>query len=985
MQIEGLKVTDYIKTEGASDQGFGVGTSGIKDDNKANFNTELRTLSVDNAFYDNRGKMTDEDFTKEVNEASALGMSTVDKVKNIERGWDEEATAKTREDGHNPMDMEPEALVTVVDEIKMNLAKAGKDISKMGGLDQDEIQAMTGSVAQAVEMTRGLSDTLPVEAQAYLVKNELEPTITNIYNATYSAPTGPKGTAEPTDEDIISLLEDLGDKLDSLIEQVEGELTESAQKPMTPQELKDTVATMLKQDVPITKEHLEYMVELGEYEKPSEENIVNAIDDIVAEGKEPTDAYLIPGYSLMDQAKKTFEEVMGMDASSLSSITAQRQLTEIQLTMTVEATFTMMKNGITVNTSDLSDLLDKLKLQETNLLQILMKAENNEATNANVNLFKQVMNEMADIQSAPAAMLGRFSNINAETFSYVHEVSVSVTAEYSRMEMTYESVGTEVRTDLGDSINKAFQNVDDILADLDIEATESSQKAVRVLAYNKMEITAESVTTMKASTEMVARTFKSMTPAVVAEMIKRGENPLDMTMESLKAKAESIKAEMGSTSDEESFSKFLWKAEHNAEISEAERDAYVGVYRLLHQVEKSDGAAIGALISQGTEVTLRNLMTAVRSSKHTGREYEIDDKFGQLDEMVVKDLSITEQIEKVFLTNRCRDAKEAMTPAKMHVFGEEQIMEMNADQFATAMEETSDEQTEVAYNNYVTEQLKTTIAEDAKVSSILDEYNLPHSANMIAAVEAMVENNGQVFKDLFSKATGRAATTFGALESMDVDDIIELAYSRFADACHTPEEMAEAQEALGTLAENVMKTMIETEDVRTVDMDGMKLVVQQTKVMSEMARTGETYHIPIMVADEAGNMNLKIVRGDGESGLIQMALHLQTTGTISTSFRYEAGSVSATVECETAQMREMFASQAPMIAQIMQEETGFAFSFSFTQSFGLSAADIYNMEQGNYEGLAAAGVSGEASQDEIQTQALYSIARGYINVIAELF
>ena len=133
MQIEGLKVTDYIKTEGASDQGFGVGTSGIKDDNKANFNTELRTLSVDNAFYDNRGKMTDEDFTKEVNEASALGMSTVDKVKNIERGWDEEATAKAREDGHNPMDMEPEALVTVVDEIKMNLAKAGKDITLYGG------------------------------------------------------------------------------------------------------------------------------------------------------------------------------------------------------------------------------------------------------------------------------------------------------------------------------------------------------------------------------------------------------------------------------------------------------------------------------------------------------------------------------------------------------------------------------------------------------------------------------------------------------------------------------------------------------------------------------------------------------------------------------------------------------------------------------------------------------------------------------------
>ena len=290
MQIEGLKVTDYIKTEGAEAQEFGVGTSGIKDDKKANYNIELRSISVDNTYYDNRGKTTDEDFAKEVNEASALGMSTVEKVKNIERGWDEEATAKVSEDGHNPMDMDTDALVTVVDEIKMNLAKAGKDISKMGGLDADEIQAMSGSVAQAMEMTRGLSETLPVETQAYLVKNELEPTISNIYNATYSAPVNESGTGTPSDEDIIGLLEKLGNKLDSLIKQVESEQSESAQKPMSPEELKQMVATMMKQDVPVTKEHLEYMVELSEYEKPSEEIIVNAIDDIVAEGNEPTDA-----------------------------------------------------------------------------------------------------------------------------------------------------------------------------------------------------------------------------------------------------------------------------------------------------------------------------------------------------------------------------------------------------------------------------------------------------------------------------------------------------------------------------------------------------------------------------------------------------------------------------------------------------------------------------------------------------------------------
>ncbi len=968
MQIEALKVTDYIKTEGTDNQGYGVGASGIKDDNKANLNKELRTLNIDNAFYDNKGKMADDEILNEVDKASAVGVSTMDQIKNLERGWDEEATAKVREDGHDPMDMEPEVLVTVVDEIKMNLAKAGADISKMGGLNDAEIEAMSSSMVQAVEMSKGLTETLPVEAQAYLVKNELEPTIENIYNATYSAPT--KTEDQLTEDDVIGLLEKLGNKLDSLIEQVESEQIESAQRPMSPVELKDTVATMMKQDVPVTKEHLEYMVELENYERPTEDKIAEAINDIVAEGKEPKEAYLIEGYSLMDQAKKTFEEVMGMDVNELSTVTAQRQLTEIQLTMTVEATFTMMKNGIDVNTNDLSDLLDKLKLQETNLLQILMKNDNSEVTNNNVNLFKEVMNDIAEIEAAPLATFGRFSDINAETFSSVYQVSMSVTAEYSRMEMTYEAVGTEVRSDLGDSINKAFRNVDDILADLDIASTDTSQKAVRALAYNQMEINKESVTTMQSVTEMVTRTFKSMTPAVVAEMIKRGNNPLDMTMKELNAMAEEIKSELGSTSDEENFAKFLWKAEHNAEITEEQRDAYVGVYRLLHQVEKSDGAAIGALISQGTEVTMRNLMTAVRSSKHTGREYEINDKFGELEEMVVKDLSITEQVEKVFLTNRCKDAKEAMTPAKLLALDESTFMEMNPDEFATAMEDAVDEESENAYNKYLTEQLKTALSSTSQVESILEEFNIPHSASMITAVEALMENNNKVMKDLY----GRAAEQ----EDMDIEDLINLAYERFSEACKTPEEMAEAEEALGTLAENVMKTMIEMEDVRTIDMDGMKLVVQQAKAMEEMATSGETYHIPMMIADEAGNMNLRIVRGTGESGLIKMALYMQSTGTISTTFHYEAGSVSANVECETAQMREMFASQAPMIAQTMQQETGFSFSFSFTREAGVSVNDVYNWQLGNFEVV-------DNKDNEIQTEKLYSIARGYLNVIGEIF
>ena len=207
-----------------------------------------------------------------------------------------------------------------------------------------------------------------------------------------------------------------------------------------------------------------------------------------------------------------------------------------------------------------------------------------------------------------------------------------------------------------------------------------------------------------------------------------------------------------------------------------------------------------------------------------------------------------------------------------------------------------------------------------------------------------------------------------------------MAYSRFADACHTPEEMADAEEALGTLAENIMKTMIETQDVKTIDMDGMKMVVQQTKAMEEMARTGETYHIPITIADETGAMSLRIVRGNGESGLIKMALYMESTGNISTTFRYEAGEVNTSVEFDKASVRELFESREQLIANTLKDETGYSFSFRFSQETGLSASDIYNWNIGNFETASENG-----KDNEIQTQALYSIARGYMNVIGELF
>ena len=68
---------------------------------------------------------------------------------------------------------------------------------------------------------------------------------------------------------------------------------------------------------------------------------------------------------------------------------------------------------------------------------------------------------------------------------------------------------TAPRADLGDSIQKAFRNVDDILADIGLDTTEANRRAVRILGYNELPITPENVAQIKAVDEEVQRMFRN--------------------------------------------------------------------------------------------------------------------------------------------------------------------------------------------------------------------------------------------------------------------------------------------------------------------------------------------------------------------------------------------------------------------------------------------------------------------------------------------
>jgi hypothetical protein len=86
-------------------------------------------------------------------------------------------------------------------------------------------------------------------------------------------------------------------------------------------------------------------------------------------------------------------------------------------------------------------------------------------------------------------------------------------------------MSTEVRKDLGDSYEKAFQSVPEILEDYGLEKTVQIPSS-KNSCYSGMEISEENIFRVKGAYEEFSRLMDNLKPKVVADMISEKINPL---------------------------------------------------------------------------------------------------------------------------------------------------------------------------------------------------------------------------------------------------------------------------------------------------------------------------------------------------------------------------------------------------------------------------------------------------------------------------
>ena len=944
----GMRVSDYIKTDSSdnmSKKAAVVGSSNSVDMS----DTIYARPQAKNEAGNNDGTDMAENLLNDMNQTS----------ENRRNDMIVTASTTTSDDYKAAKDDGYDVIVTETDKIKAVLAKAGVDISIYGDdLSREQLTDITGSQTEAAMLVNQMKaydipatddnikagtdaidraksiTNISNETKAYLVRNNMNPTVSNVYKATYSSSQvqNYKQKVGITDN-VKQLYEELKPQLKQILEEAHIDSSD---------ENLNQCRWLIDEDIAVTPDNVLLANQIDGItaagENVSSDFYARAVTEALAMGKKAADATMSQDGLTFDMAREvcdvlseaTAEDIVTLEsdnmpvtienlskliaargkdgaASQASAnkaldnqitdsrearlVTAQRKLEEARLSMTAEANLSLIKKGVSIDTEPIERVVELLKQQENKYYGALFGESSVEASDDRVRMYNNVCDIFNQMKQQPAYVLTLESSDDT-----VYELYTAGKAMKQSLEAAsgYETLMTSPRADMGDSISKAFQNVDDILKELQIETSESNRRAVRILAYNSTNITEENIKQIKSIDEQVQRAFSDMTPAVTLEMIKRGISPLDMSMSDISDTARQIKSENHDERDEK-FSEFLWKLEKKNEISEEERDSYIGIYRLISQVEQSDGAVIGSLVNQGVDITMKNLLTAVRVRGKSAMDYKVDDTFAGVDS-VSRGIKIDSQIESAYQANCLRDVLDTLSPEKMEFVQDDSWLEMTPEQLRQAVYEADEDNT--LSEQYATEQLRQfnqAVSVPENVYAFLEKYDVKTTAVNLMAASRLMKNPSEAVRNLWER--GDSATARALLDET---------LRRFSESVKNPKELAQAQETLADTAEHVMDSMIiEDRHTGSIDIRQMKLLCSQLRIASNMSRQ-ENYIVPIETADGVTGMKLRIVRGEDKKGLVDIFLEDKKCGRVAAYFEAKENSVSAMIVTDDEQTKKLF-------------------------------------------------------------------------------
>lgn len=887
--------------------------------------------------------------------------------------------AKLEEEGFHFASLNPEEAVTIVDKIKAELVRSGQSIrGYTDDIDMDTLAQALGSdtLARAVSdafkqadipLTEDNLDAVrtawsmaaslkePGEgATEYMVDNELPPEIWNLYLAQNSgAQNGTGGQPRYYAGEVE------GYYIESARNENNGELSEQIdsiiQKAKLPvnEETRQAANWLLEKGLPLTDENLRLMDELKSVEYPiGEDTFAMAAAVALTEGREPVHGNLAETENIYEKAEALLKEYgESMEVSDpRNALEARKVLEEIRLRMTAEVNVKLLKSGFSIDTEPMEQLLEALKEAQRQVAESLFPGDSNSVEKyQEYNLTNRVIEELPE---TPAWILGSYSAKAATATLYeFHAEAVQLQKDLDRAAASYETLMTAPRRDMGDSIQKAFANVDDILQDMALPLTEENQRAVRILGYNSMEITARSIAAVKEADAQVQSIVEKMTPAATLQMIRDGINPLEKTFTELEEYFAALPEEYSESA--ESYSRFLYRMEQTEEITPEERESYIGIYRLLHKIAKGDGAAVGALVNTHAQLQFSNLLTAVRNGRFKGMDAKISDEVGVLTDLVREGRTIPEQIAEGFIE---------------HVNN-------------TLTDVSYNQEADAGYRNLQMDEIREAMKVDADSTALLERSRIPgNTANLLAA-QALIHDGASPFRayrrirewaEAEKVSSPEALTSMSETENATENEVRNIA-DKLWESLEDHETFAGAyQETMGELSHELEHYSLEQAD-RSMDVRGLHLLHKQISIATALSHS-EEYILPMYIGDELSKVHLTVQKGTEKKAGIHITVDFGENMHCEASLQLAKGEISGVLVGNAGEEVMKLQSTADIFSEMLREEN---------EDWTLGELSIVNSRSTAAAFESPLRGSNEETADGVDTPSLYRIAKLFLQAMKQ--
>lgn len=974
---------------------------------------------------------------------------------------------KMQEEGFQPGSTDVETYVSIVDRIKVTLAKAGVEIAgyndnldtatveeitgsridanklvdKMQQADipvtEDNITALVKTIAQGMEIGE-----LSEDALKYLLLNQKAPTVDNIYAARFSSTDSlrqGKGYYSDYAQGYYAKKADtinwdaLQSGIDSVIRQSGLENTEDVQ---------NNARWLVESGIELTPQNLSYLSDLSQLQLPMDaEQLMDMAVTAMGNGKQPGKALVTGEQPVWQQAKELVEQaeaisdeaihdtieagetlnlrnlsaaqkeidaregseaaVVNTGDASLREIEARRQMEEIRLVMTQEANRQLLKSGYQIDTTELSQLVEALKATEANIKAALFQGETEQVNEQRAVWYEDTLTLTKELAAMPAALSGKISASKTPfTLEALHQEGSILQSKYDKAGESYEALMTAPRKDMGDSIQKAFRNVDDILQDLGLETNDSNRRAVRILGYNNMEITQDSIQSVKEADMQVTGVIRRMTPATTLQMIREQINPLDMNLDELEEYLNEQDKDTGS--DAEKFSTYLHKLDQSHAITEDEREAYIGIYRLFRQIEKTDGAVIGSVVAAGAEMNFKNMLSAVRTSRHKNMDISIDDGFGGLEKLIARGQAIDEQIMAGYQDSPSREYQHQMQyyAALSGEIKDELVQKTDVDalkemdiQADTTIEQFAQELKQMPETNQSSRQdmeqdrihnFRDSVqsaqqVEDSVIQSLID-YEQPVSVNNIQAAELLLMERGSLYKQIFGR-NGAASVendtsvndAFDSVGDIEHDALWQKAEDAANNLTDKSSAVSAYQELIGE-AVSAVENMVHTSD-NIVDVKAAQMLYKGLSLAGSLARE-ENYELPVNIKGELTSINLKIYHNGSRMGKVTVTMDTDTLGKVAADFDISEEKISGMIAYDKKTSgQDIKVLQNNLLEQFSkaQQESG------QNKKISISLAETKTLDLNRF------GQDRDVEESEkLSTRELYQTAKAFITALKSL-